>query len=143
MKIAVTSQNFRTVTPHAGRARRFLVYEARPGEEPVEIERLDLPKEMSLHEFHGEGAHPLDGVDVVVSRLFGEGFARRMADRGIVAVATNASDPVVAVKEYLQSCRTGLVGQPVLERLRRRTRAGANHPRHGEHGCEGRHGHAG
>lgn len=24
MKIAVTSQNFRTITPHAGRTRRFL-----------------------------------------------------------------------------------------------------------------------
>jgi len=31
MKIAVASQNFRTVTPHAGRTRRFLVYEPSRG----------------------------------------------------------------------------------------------------------------
>jgi hypothetical protein len=28
MRIAITSQNFRTVTGHAGRAGRFLVFEA-------------------------------------------------------------------------------------------------------------------
>ena len=33
MKIAVTSQNFRTITPHAGTTRRFLVYEAAEGGE--------------------------------------------------------------------------------------------------------------
>ena len=27
MRIAVTSQNFRTVTGHAGKARRFLVFD--------------------------------------------------------------------------------------------------------------------
>ncbi|MEW8693532.1 MAG: nitrogen fixation protein, partial [Candidatus Thiodiazotropha endolucinida] len=27
MKIAVTSQNFRTITQHAGKTRRFLIYE--------------------------------------------------------------------------------------------------------------------
>jgi predicted Fe-Mo cluster-binding NifX family protein len=31
MKIAVTSQDFRTVTGHAGRARNFLIYDAQPG----------------------------------------------------------------------------------------------------------------
>ncbi|HKJ77206.1 MAG TPA: nitrogen fixation protein, partial [Gammaproteobacteria bacterium] len=43
MEIAITSQNFRTVTGHAGKTRRFLVYEAGPGQEPVEVDRLDLP----------------------------------------------------------------------------------------------------
>ncbi len=101
MKIAVTSQNYRTITPHAGKTRRFLVYEAVPGQEPVEVERLDLPKEMSLHDFHGEGPHPLYAVDVVIAGSFGEGFERRMAKHGIVAVKTGESDPVKAVKDFL------------------------------------------
>jgi predicted Fe-Mo cluster-binding NifX family protein len=107
MKIAVTSQNFRTVTPHAGRTRRFLVYEAAEGGEPVEVDRLDLPKELSMHEFHADSPHPLDAVDVIIAGSFGEGFAARMAKRGIVAVATDLADPVEAVKEYLARLRAG------------------------------------
>src|SRR5512134_1644590 len=107
MKIAVTSQNFRTITPHAGKTRRFLVYEAAEGGEPIEVDRLDLPKELSMHEFHGDSPHPLDAVDVIIAGSFGEGFATRMAVRGIVAVATDLTDPVEAVKEYLARLQSG------------------------------------
>ena len=81
MKIAGTSQYFHTVTPHAGRTRRFLVYETTEGAEPVEVDRLDLPKELSMHEFHADSPHPLDAVDVIIAGSFGEGFATRMAAR--------------------------------------------------------------
>jgi predicted Fe-Mo cluster-binding NifX family protein len=101
MKIAVTSQNFRIITPHAGRTRRFLVYEAAAGGEPVEVDRLDLPKELSMHEFHAKGLHPLDAVDVIIAGSFGEGFAARLEARGIAVVATELTDPIEAVKEYL------------------------------------------
>lgn len=101
MKIAVTSQNFRTVTAHAGRTRRFLVYLTKPGGDPVEIDRLDMPKDMAMHEFHRERAHPLDAVDVVIAGSFGEGFARRMAKRGIRAVTTDRTDPLDAVRDFL------------------------------------------
>jgi predicted Fe-Mo cluster-binding NifX family protein len=107
MKIAITSQNFRTITPHAGRTRRFLVYEADLEHEPVEVRRLDLPKELSMREFHGEGTHPLDGIDVVIAGSLGEGFTRRMAARGITAVTTEKTDPIEAVKEYLEWQRSG------------------------------------
>ena len=101
MKIAVTSQNFRTVTPHAGRTRRFLVYRAEPAVEPVEIDRLDLPKEMAMHEFHQDGPHPLDTVDVVIAGSFGDGFAHRMAKRGVWVATTDRTDPVEAVRDFL------------------------------------------
>ncbi len=101
MRIAVTSQNFRTVTGHAGRARRFLIYDAEPGAEPIEIARLDLPKELAMHEFHGAEPHPLDGVDVVLSQGFGDGFARRLAMRDILVFATGQIDPAEAVTAYL------------------------------------------
>ncbi|MBX3516224.1 MAG: nitrogen fixation protein [Rhodospirillales bacterium] len=101
MKFAVTSQNFRTVTPHAGRARRFLVFEAEEGAEPKEVDRLDLAKELAMHDWHGTGAHPLDAVDVLIAGSFGEGFGQRMASRGIVAVRTDKTDPFEAVKDYL------------------------------------------
>ncbi len=101
MKIAVTSQNFRTITPHAGKTRRFLVYEAAPDQEPEEVERLDLPKDMSLHEFRGDGPHPLYAVDVVIAGSCGEGCSRRMAKHGIVAVVTKENDPIKAINDFL------------------------------------------
>lgn len=101
MRIAVTSQNFRTLTPHAGRMRRFLVYQAEPPGEPVEIDRLDLPKNMAMHEFHRDGPHPLDTVDVVIAGSCGAGFVRRMAKRGIRAVTSNKTDPLEAVRDFL------------------------------------------
>jgi len=100
-KIAVASQNLRTVTGHAGKTRRFLVYQVRPGSEPQEIERLDLPKEMSFHEFNDAEAHPLDGVAALIVGGCGEGFVRRLARRGIDVVATSETDPIEAIKEYL------------------------------------------
>jgi len=112
MKIAVTSQNYRTITPHAGKTRRFLVYEAAPDQEPIEVDRLDLPKEMSLHEFHGDETHPLYAVDVVIAGSFGVGFSRRMAKHGVLAVATKESDPVTAVENFLAG-PVGLLKQSV------------------------------
>jgi len=98
MKIAVTSQNFRTVTGHAGRARRFIIYAVEADGEPREIDRLDLPREMAFHEFHGDDPHPIDGVDVVVTGGCGPGFPRRLAARGIRVVTTEEQEPLIAAR---------------------------------------------
>lgn len=97
MKIAVTSQNFRTVTGHAGKTRRFLVFQT-DGEAVREVERLDLPKEQSFHELHGDAPHPIDGVDVLITGGCGESFVGRMARRGIRVVATSETDPATAAR---------------------------------------------
>ncbi|EEW26178.1 NifB/NifX family molybdenum-iron cluster-binding protein [Rhodobacter ferrooxidans] len=101
MRFAIASQNFRTVTGHAGKTRRFLVYEAETGQTPREVERFDLPKDLSIHEFRGDGPHPLDSVAVVIAASAGDGFVRRLAARGVIAVATAETDPVAAITGYL------------------------------------------
>ncbi|NBC32947.1 MAG: nitrogen fixation protein [Alphaproteobacteria bacterium] len=101
MKIAVASQNFRTVTPHAGRTRRFLVFAVDETGTPVEIDRLDLPREQAFHDFKDDGPHPLDVMDAILAGTCGPGFVRRMAERGIRAAATTETDPVVAIKAFL------------------------------------------
>lgn len=108
MRIAVTSRNFKTVTGHAGKTRRFLIYEAQPRSEPVEVERLDLPREMSFHEFAG-GPHPVDGVRALLTGGAGDGFVRKLAARGIRVFVTGETDPVRAVKGFVQ----GRVPAPV------------------------------
>lgn len=97
MQIAVTSQNFRTITGHAGKTRRFLIYHVEPGQAPVESGRLELPKEMSMHEWSGEGEHPLLAVDGLVTASCGDGFKRKMAKHDIVVTVTEQTDPLVAV----------------------------------------------
>jgi len=94
MRIAVTSQNFRTITGHAGKTRRFLILEADGRSEPIEIDRLDLQPNMSMHDYQGND-HPLFdlGLDVIITQSAGRGFTERMAQRGIQVHATSLTDP--------------------------------------------------
>ena len=101
MRIAVTSQNFRTVTGHAGRARRFLVFEADGQTPPQEVERLDLDADMTIHGYAHDAAHPLDSMKVLITGGAGEGFIRHLAVRGVHVVATDESIPALAVAAFL------------------------------------------
>ena len=107
MRFAVTNQNFRTVTGHAGRARRFLVFETQADGVPVEVARLDLDREQSIHEAAGSGAHPLDGTNVLLSTGFAGHFVELMAQRGTEAALTDRDDPVEAVRDFLLRHATG------------------------------------
>lgn len=100
MRIAVSSQNFRTVTGHAGRARRFIVFEADGQTPPREVERLDLPPEMAFHGFNPHQPHPLDSTQVLITGGAGEGLVRHLAQRGVRVVATAEADPRQAVEAF-------------------------------------------
>jgi len=97
VKIGVASQNFRTITGHAGKTRRFLLFRTDEQGNSLADGRLDLPKEMSMHEFRGLG-HPLDELNVVITAGCGDGFVRKMANRGVEVVQTSETDPLTAVK---------------------------------------------
>jgi predicted Fe-Mo cluster-binding NifX family protein len=98
LKIAVTSQNFRTVTSHAGKARRFIVYDIRDGVVSEDVSRIDLPKDMSFHAYKGEAPHPVQaaGVQRLVTGGCGDGFRGRMARLGIGLYVTDETDPMTA-----------------------------------------------
>ncbi len=100
MIIGVTSQNFRTITGHAGKTRRFMIFSADGQGNPQERERLNLPAEMSMHEFCGD-EHPLYGLDVLITASCGQGFCRRMDERGVKVIATSEDDPQQAVSMVL------------------------------------------
>lgn len=105
MKIAVTSQNFKTVTNHAGKARRFIIFQVSDTQEIKEIDRLDLEQDFAFCNFQG-AAHPIDGVDVILSASFGDGFAQKMKKRGIIASVAQSSDIAEAIKQYLANGQT-------------------------------------
>ncbi|MDJ0807758.1 MAG: NifB/NifX family molybdenum-iron cluster-binding protein [Gammaproteobacteria bacterium] len=97
MKIGITSQNFRTITGHAGKTRRFLIFGQDETGRPLELQRLDLPKTMSLHAYHGSD-HPIFQVDLLVCGSCGQGFIQRMAAHGVQVIPTREEDPVRAAK---------------------------------------------
>ena len=97
MRIAITSQNFKTITGHAGKTRRFLVYETDGQGLSTEVDRIDLPAEMSLHAYHGDD-HPLflAGLDALITQGAGQGFLQRLSRHGIRVCVTSEADPARA-----------------------------------------------
>ena len=100
MKIAVTSQNRKNVTEHAGRCRKFWIFTI-DDNTIVDRQLLELPKEQSFHDSSPHKAHPLDDVDVLISGGMGQGLMNRLERKGIEGLITGESDPDVAVSRYL------------------------------------------
>ena len=125
MKIAVTSQNRKTITGHAGKCRKFWIYEI---EEKKIINKtlLELALEQSFHESHAAGPHPLDGTNVLISGGAGKGLIRRLNNMGIQGLVTPETDPDSAVAAFLNG--TLILGQT-------ESHEGHGEHLHGEHGC--------
>lgn len=99
-KIAVTSQNRKTVTEHAGKCRKFWVYDVKQGQVTGKT-LLELPIEQSLHESPAGQAHPLDAVDVLITAGIGSGLQQRLQQQGIQSVVTREESPDQAVAVFL------------------------------------------
>ena len=138
MRIAVTSEDFQTVTAHAESTRRFLVFEASANSLPLEADRLDLPLELTMWETRCTNAHPLDAVDVVITGTFGDHLPQRLARRGVLAVLTQHSDPLAAINEFLASADAATLVAAAKTRLA----ASNDHTHSDESDCH-HHGHDG
>lgn len=100
MKIAVASQNRKTVTAHAGRCRRFWVYEVAGGEVRSKS-LLELPADQTFHAHHGNAPHPLDDISALICGGMGTGLRKRLGQKSILALATAETDPDRAVSAWL------------------------------------------
>jgi predicted Fe-Mo cluster-binding NifX family protein len=100
MKIAVASQNRRTITEHTGRCRRFWLYTIE-NDEIVDKKLLELAPDQIFHGRSLYAPHPLDGTDVLINGGMGDGMVRRLAVKGIQGVITSETDPDAAVAAYL------------------------------------------
>lgn len=101
MKIAVTSQNRKIITAHAGKCRKFWVFMT-DNEAIVGKELLELPKEQSFHASTPHEAHPLDDIDVLITGDMGQGLMARLECKGIKGLITKQTDPEAAVLLYLK-----------------------------------------
>ncbi|WP_153109536.1 NifB/NifX family molybdenum-iron cluster-binding protein [Propionivibrio limicola] len=99
--VAVSCQNKKTVTDHAGRCRNFWVYDISNGQ-VVGKSLLSLPIEQSFHETKGDQAHPLDSADVLLTGGMSPGLQKRLLQRGIKSLVTTETDPDQAVADLLE-----------------------------------------
>jgi predicted Fe-Mo cluster-binding NifX family protein len=121
MKIAVASQNRREITGHAGRCRKFWIYDI-SAQQATDKKLLELPKEHAFHESSPQAPHPLDDVTVLISGGMGQGMLRRLAGKGIIGIVTEEKEPDAAVAAYLNG------------RLQTRgAEAGCHHDHHHHH----------
>lgn len=104
MKVVMSTKSFRTICGHAGHCRHWLMYDlsghvaGKPLPEPL---RIELDKTQVIHHFTGEGAHPLDGADLVLTASAGDGFMRRMQKRGATVFKTGETEPSAALAHVL------------------------------------------
>ncbi len=101
MKIAITSQNKREITEHAGWCRKFWIYEIFDGKINDKT-LLELSKEQSFHDSSAHEPHPLDEVQVFITGGMGKGLVQRLKAKGIEPIMTNENEPDRAVAAYLE-----------------------------------------
>ena len=102
LRIAVSSQNRKTVTEHAGKCRKFWIYEIAQGKLASKT-LLELPIEQSFHVAAEDQPHPLDSSHVLLTAGIGSGLQQRLLRRGIEGVLTTETDPDRAVAAYLSA----------------------------------------
>lgn len=105
MRIAVSSNDFKSVSGHAGQARRWLIFEGEKGAAAREVERIELLAENVFHHHKdANGPHPLEKMQALITRSAGEGFLRRMAKKQIDARLTAERNAAKAANDYLMDC---------------------------------------
>lgn len=105
MKIAVTSQNRTSITEHAGKCRKFWVYEV-VNRQVTGKQLLELPLAQSFHESahasEPQEPHPLDGISLLITASAGTGLKARLNQKGMEVSVTTDTDPDHAVAAWLQ-----------------------------------------
>lgn len=102
LRVAICSQNRKTITEHAGKCRKFWIYDIRQGE-VIGKTLLELPIEQALHSASADEPHPLDDVHALIAASMGSGLQQRLRQRGIYGIVTEESDPDQAIATLLES----------------------------------------
>jgi predicted Fe-Mo cluster-binding NifX family protein len=100
MKIAVTSQNLSTISGHAGRCRKFWIYEVE-GKRVARKALLELPLALRFQACVPDRPHPLNAVNVLITAGMKTRLHDNLMQKGILAVSTTETDPDRAVAAWL------------------------------------------
>lgn len=103
MRIAVSSQNWQTVTAHPGKSTRFLIFHTDDQGQPHPAGRLEFDHAHLLRCAPLADGHPLFDMDVILSASAGAELIHHLLVRGVHLLATPEKCPETAVRTFLNS----------------------------------------
>lgn len=116
MKIAIAATAaYAKVTGHAGRAKKWLVYETGSDGTFGIPARIEIPSDMVFHYFEFDRPHPLDGIEALITHSSGDGFRKKMKQRGIDVALTSETNPAKAITAYLAGTLPPPTPRPIGE----------------------------
>ena len=104
--VAITSQNKKTVTKHAGECRNYLVYTIE-NDKIIDKKVLELQdNEILKYTFHEDkSANPknlLFDVDILLTGSIGHGGVNKLANQNVTAYIIKEKDPVIAIDKLIK-----------------------------------------
>ena len=102
-KVAVTVQNKRSISEHAGRCKNYLIYTI----DDLEITNkylLELSEEETLHNlFHNSNNSEsiLFDMNIILTRGIGNGAINKLASHNVVCLKINEKDPDLAIEKLI------------------------------------------
>jgi len=137
IKVAITSQNKRTVTKHAGECRNFLIYTIED-EKVTAKDVLSLEPDKTLkYTFHEDPSEipfsPIYDMDILLSGSIGKSGVNKLAMNNVAAYVIQEKDPDVAIEKLLNGTLEAF--EPVSSRHHDHDHHGHHH--HHEHSHSG------
>ena len=104
--VAITSQNKKTVTKHAGECKNYLIYTIEEYKVTNKI-ILELQENETLkYTFHiDQNENPknsLFDVDIILTRSIGRGGVNRLAKQNVIAYIIEEKDPEMAIEKLIK-----------------------------------------
>ena len=130
-KVAVSSQNKRTITGHAGKCYHFYIYTIEE-DGSYQKESLKLEKGNSLHDvLHGPVEnHPIFEMDILLTQSIGQGAVQKLASKNLRAHNIQEEDPDTAIKKLIEGTLQAYASAP-----HDHSHHHHHHHEHGEGGC--------
>lgn len=103
MKIAITSQNLHSVTAHAGRCRKFWIYDVKNVGLEIKKHFVELDMDETLHTMKDKLPVKLEGLNVLITANLREPLKAKLAKAGVLTRLTNEASPDFALLTFLAS----------------------------------------
>ncbi len=104
--VAVTSQNKKTVTKHAGECRNYFIYTLKnnkiTSKKVLELEDNEILKYTFHEDKSNNPKNILYDVDILLTGSIGPGGVNRLANQNVTAYVINEKDPDIAVDKLIK-----------------------------------------
>ncbi|NLP59051.1 NifB/NifX family molybdenum-iron cluster-binding protein [Lutibacter sp. B1] len=99
--VAITAQNKKTISEHAGKCRNFFIYTI-DNNTIVNKKIVEFSKEETLHNiFQNENKSILLDVDILLTRSIGNGAILKLAKQNVACYKIDETDPDIAIKKLI------------------------------------------